>query len=73
MRATIPLFPLSLPLSSRQSGLLAPQFGFAPSIGFTLTQPVFFTLGPSNDLTITPGFYSGGTSHQQPAVPARAR
>ncbi len=69
LRATIPLFPLSLPLSSRQSGLLAPQFGFAPSIGFTLTQPVFFTLGPSNDLTITPGFYSGGTSHQQPAVP----
>ncbi|HET9751634.1 MAG TPA: hypothetical protein VFP52_01685, partial [Myxococcales bacterium] len=69
LRATIPLFPLSLPLTSRQSGLLAPQFGFAPSIGFTLVQPIFFTLGQSNDLTVTPGFYTGGTNHQKPAVP----
>jgi LPS-assembly protein len=69
LRATIPLFPLSLPLTSRQSGLLAPQFGFGPSIGFTLVQPVFFTLGQSNDVTITPGFYTGGTSHVQPAQP----
>lgn len=69
LRATIPLFPLSLPLTSRQSGLLAPQFGFGPSIGFTLVQPVFFTLGQSNDVTITPGFYTGGTSHVRPAQP----
>ncbi|HET7788766.1 MAG TPA: hypothetical protein VFL36_22510 [Myxococcales bacterium] len=65
LRATIPLFPLSLPLTSRQSGLLAPQFGFGPSIGFTLVQPVFFTLGQSNDITITPGFYTGGTNHTE--------
>jgi LPS-assembly protein len=69
LRATIPLFPLSLPLTSRQSGLLAPQFGFGPSIGFTLVQPVFFTLGQSNDVTITPGFYTGGTNHVHPAQP----
>ncbi|HEY6911238.1 MAG TPA: hypothetical protein VI356_17800 [Myxococcales bacterium] len=65
LRATIPLFPLSLPLTSRQSGLLAPQFGFGPSIGFTLVQPVFFTLGQSNDITLTPGFYTGGTNHTE--------
>jgi LPS-assembly protein len=61
--ATLPLFPLSLPLSQRQSGLLAPTFGFGSPIGFTLSQPVFFTLGRSNDITLTPGFYTGGTTH----------
>ena len=56
---TLPLFPISLPLTGRQSGLLAPQFAFGAPIGFTYAQPVFFTLGPSNDVTITPGFLSG--------------
>jgi|1185.fasta_scaffold01549_2 LPS-assembly protein len=60
LRATIPLFPLSLPLTSRQWGLLAPQFAFGPSFGFTLLQPVFVPLGDANDITVTPGFYTGG-------------
>src|SRR6267378_1706459 len=63
--ATLPLFPLSLPLTSRQSGLLAPQIGFGAPIGFAYAQPIFFTLGPSNDLTMTPGWYTGGHAHHQ--------
>jgi LPS-assembly protein len=59
----IPLFPLSLPLTSRQSGVLAPQPGFGGPTGFTWAQPVFFTLGPSYDLTLTPGWHTGGGSH----------
>jgi LPS-assembly protein len=56
---TVPLFPLSLPLTQRQSGLLAPLLGFASVFGFTYAQPVFLTLGPSNDVTLTPGFFTG--------------
>ena len=63
--APIPLFPLSLPLTQRQPGLLAPEFGFGGPFWFTFAQPVFFTLGRSNDLTVTPGFYTGGTDHGQ--------
>ena len=63
--ATLPLFPLSLPLTSRQNGLLAPQIGFGAPIGFAFAQPIFLTLGPSHDVTLTPGWYTGGRSHQQ--------
>ena len=59
--ATLPLFPLSLPLRQRQWGLLAPEFGFGASYWFTFAQPIFLPLGESNDLTLTPGFYTGGT------------
>jgi hypothetical protein len=68
---TLPLFPLSLPLTQRQSGLLAPQFGFGGPFWFTFAQPVFFTLGRSNDVTFTPGLYTGGKLHGQ-APGARA-
>ena len=61
--ATLPLFPLSLPLTQRQWGLLAPEFGFAGSYWFTYAQPIFLPLGLSNDLTVTPGLYTGGTTH----------
>jgi LPS-assembly protein len=63
--ATLPLFPLSLPLTQRQWGLLAPEFGFGGPFWFTLAQPIFVPLGRSNDLTVTPGFYTGGTDHRQ--------
>lgn len=56
----IPLFPLSLPLTNRQSGLLAPQVGGSSVTGFALAQPVFFTLGRSLDATVTPGYFVGG-------------
>ncbi len=61
---SIPLFPLSLPLTGRQSGLLAPQPGFGGPTGFSWAQPVFLTLGPSYDLTLTPGWHTGGGSHR---------
>src|SRR2546422_5617075 len=63
--ATLPLFPLSLPLTNRQSGLLAPLFGYGGPLGFTYAQPVFLTLGRSYDLTVTPGWMTGGHMHQQ--------
>ncbi len=51
---------LSLPLTDRQSGLLVTRPGFNLNNGFMLDQPVFLTLGRSADLTLTPGFYTGG-------------
>jgi LPS-assembly protein len=57
---TLPLFPLSLPLTNRQWGLLAPQFGFSNVGGFLFSQPVFLPLGDSYDLTLTPGIFTGG-------------
>jgi len=51
---------LSLPLSNRQTGLLFPRPGFVGVNGFSLEQPVFVTLGRSADLTLTPGFFTGG-------------
>ncbi len=66
----IPLFPLSLPLTSRQSGLLAPLLGGSIVTGFTLAQPVFLTLGRSLDVTLTPGYYLGGHNPGQPPAAA---
>ncbi|OLD46749.1 MAG: hypothetical protein AUI48_06940 [Chloroflexi bacterium 13_1_40CM_2_68_14] len=63
--ATLPLFPLSLPLTNRQSGLLAPQIGYGGPVGFTYAQPVYLTLGRSYDLTIAPGWFTGGHMHQK--------
>jgi LPS-assembly protein len=63
--ATLPLFPLSLPLTNRQSGLLAPVIGYGGPIGFTYAQPVFLTLGRSYDVTVAPGWYTGGHAHQE--------
>lgn len=55
-------FPwLSLPLSGRQTGLLVPKPDFGPLNGFSLDWPLFITLGRSADLTLTPGFFTGGT------------
>ncbi|HTO97053.1 MAG TPA: hypothetical protein VMK66_08445 [Myxococcales bacterium] len=61
--AKLPLFPLSMPLTGRQSGLLAPKFGFTGPSGFNYAQPIFFTLGPSYDVTLSPGWATGGSQH----------
>ena len=66
----IPLFPLSLPLTSRQSGLLAPLIGGSAVTGFTLAQPLFLTLGRSLDVTLTPGYDIGGHNPGQPPFAA---
>ncbi|MFT3708703.1 MAG: LPS assembly protein LptD [Archangium sp.] len=53
---------LSLPLTDRQSGILFPKPNYSALNGFQLEQPVYFTLGRSADLTLTPGFFTGGTA-----------
>lgn len=51
---------LSLPMTDRQTGLLFPRPNYTQLNGFSLEQPVFVTLGRSADLTLTPGFFTGG-------------
>ncbi|MFZ5471988.1 MAG: LPS-assembly protein LptD [Myxococcota bacterium] len=48
-----------LPLSERRTGLLVPKPSFSSLNGFSLEQPVFFALGRSYDLTLTPGYFFG--------------
>lgn len=50
---------LDLPLVPRKTGLLIPRPSFTSS-GFGLELPFFLTLGPSWDLTFTPGWFTGG-------------
>lgn len=59
---TIPLFPLALPLTQRQWGLLAPAWDYNGTFGFTYAQPVYVPLGDSYDLTVTPGYFTGGSN-----------
>jgi LPS-assembly protein len=50
---------ISLPLGERVSGLLAPQLGSTAVTGLSLAQPLFLTLGPTADLTLTPRYDLG--------------
>ena len=50
---------ISLPLSSRQTGLLFPAFSTHINSGFMPRLPVFITLGRSADVTLTPGWAMG--------------
>ena len=68
----LPLFPLSLPLGERQSGLLFPKFGFSSTTGFAFAVPIFETLGRSYDLTLTPGFFTGSAGSGDPTLPRSA-
>jgi LPS-assembly protein len=65
---TVPLFPLSLPLTNRQWGLLSPSLGSSGVAGFGFALPVFVPLGDSYDLTLSPGYFTGGTNKS--AAPA---
>jgi LPS-assembly protein len=71
-RVSIPLFPLSLPLGDRQSGMLFPNFGFTAATGFAFAVPVFFTLGRSYDATVTPGFFTGSPGTGSTALNERS-
>jgi LPS-assembly protein len=68
----IPLFPLSMPLTGRQSGLLAPAISQTPVTGFGLALPVFLTLGRSFDLTLAPGIFIAPTQSQSSAFGSRS-
>lgn len=50
---------LSLPMTSRQTGMLFPKPGYSSLNGFSLDAPVFITAGRSYDFTLTPGFFTG--------------
>jgi LPS-assembly protein len=39
--------------TERQSGLLAPSLGYSTSEGVKIRQPLYLTLGPSQDMTVT--------------------
>lgn len=39
--------------TERQSGLLTPQLGYSTGEGLKIRQPLFLTLGPSHDMTVT--------------------
>lgn len=69
--AKLPLFPLALPMRSRQWGLLAPQWGYDAISGFVYAQPVFVPLGDSFDLTLTPGWSTGGSGQKGNPYPAQ--
>jgi len=58
----LPLPWLSVPLSSRQTGLLFPLIDVGSRTGLWLAQPVFVTLGESYDLTATAGYAFGPSS-----------
>jgi len=50
---------LSLPLSDRESGLLAPQIGYDGTSGLSVELPWFQTMGRSADLTVSPRYAFG--------------
>ncbi len=51
---------LSLPLEERQTGLLFIKPSYTQLNGFGIEVPVYLTLGRSMDLTLTPGYVTGG-------------
>ena len=55
---TIPLPTLSYPLSSRHSGLLIPFVGYDNRFGFHAQESFYWAINPSQDLTVTPSFYT---------------
>lgn len=58
-----------LPLGDRRSGLLAPRLAWSAPFGAELGTPLFLTLGPSYDLTVTPGI----SSRRGPRLDVEAR
>lgn len=67
----VPVLPvpyLYVPLGERQSGLLLPEYRSTNATGPYLAQPVFFTLGPSADVTVTPTYAFGRSSEGDASV-----
>jgi LPS-assembly protein len=53
---------LTVPLAPRVSGLLVPMLTSTGPTGWTVGLPVFVTLGPTADLTLTPSYSFGQVS-----------
>ncbi len=54
----IPVPTLTYPLSSRHSGFLIPSPGYDNRFGLHYQQGYFWAINPSQDLTISPSYYS---------------
>lgn len=50
---------LYVPLGERQSGVLFPFLGSTHAGGFTISEPLYLTLGRSADATLTPEYFFG--------------
>ncbi|MHB1845244.1 MAG: LPS-assembly protein LptD [Deltaproteobacteria bacterium] len=55
----LPLPALYVPLAHRQTGFLLPHFTWQAQNGLIVDEPFFLTLGPSFDLTLSPGYVFG--------------
>lgn len=55
---TIPLPTFSYPMTRRQTGFLTPIPSYDNRFGFHLKQSFFWAINPSQDLTVTPSYYS---------------
>ena len=55
----IPLPTLTYPLSKRRTGFLIPTVGYDNRFGAHLQESFFWAITPSQDLTISPSYYSG--------------
>jgi LPS-assembly protein len=59
--ADVPIFPIptmTYPLSVRRSGFLIPNIGYDNRFGFHLQESFFWAINPSQDLTISPSYFS---------------
>jgi LPS-assembly protein len=54
----IPIPTLTYPLSKRHSGFLIPNVGYDNRFGMRLQESFFWAINPSQDLTISPIYYS---------------
>ncbi|MGE5710925.1 MAG: LPS-assembly protein LptD [Nitrospira sp.] len=54
----IPIPTLTYPLSTRHSGFLIPNIGYDNRFGTHLQESYFWAINPSQDLTISPSYYS---------------
>lgn len=59
--ADVPVVPfptITYPLSNRRSGFLVPQVGYDNRFGTHLQDSFYWVINPSQDLTISPSYYS---------------
>ncbi|HZP20548.1 MAG TPA: LPS-assembly protein LptD [Bauldia sp.] len=56
--AYVPYFSTVDPSVKRKTGLLAPSFGYADAVGWSITAPYYVAFAPNYDLTLTPSYYT---------------
>src|SRR5215813_339401 len=62
----LPLPVLDVPLKPQKSGLLVTTPAHSQQNGWQVTQPVYFALASNWDLTVTPGYTWGSSTHPAP-------